>query len=409
MENGSVRPLDSGSVPPSADEQFYARLTPLESFADVTDLANYAPAPDSWLVVITDVRGSTRAIEAGRYRDVNALGVASIIGVKNALPDLEIPFVFGGDGATLLAPSSRRQAIESALRGAGQLATEAFSLELRTSLVPVAELRAAGHVPGVARLRSGPHTVLAMFAGSAFSVAETWVKDATRGLDYQVSPEGDRTVDFEGFECRWRPIPARRGSMICLLVMALGPDETEQVHTYQRVLAALQAIVDPHEARPVTDAGLQLTPRAGDFSVEARVRSKKAAGDDFTRAERSARKQNTVGRVLTSLGVRAFGFDAKQYKHQVTENTDFRKFDATLRMVLDLTEDERSGVLALLEHERDAGRVVYGIHQAAAALMTCLVRSYDGDHLHFVDGAEGGYALAAKQMKAQLQAWEGGR
>jgi len=197
--------------------------------------------------------------------------------------------------------------------------------------------------------------------------------------------------------------------MICLLVMALGPDETEQVHTYQRVLAALQAIVDPHEARPVTDAGLQLTPRAGDFSVEARVRSKKAAGDDFTRAERSARKQNTVGRVLTSLGVRAFGFDAKQYKHQVTENTDFRKFDATLRMVLDLTEDERSGVLALLEHERDAGRVVYGIHQAAAALMTCLVRSYDGDHLHFVDGADGGYALAAKQMKAQLQAWEGGR
>jgi hypothetical protein len=32
------------------------------------------------------------------------------------------------------------------------------------------------------------------------------------------------------------------------------------------------------------------------------------------------------------------------------------------------------------------------------------VKSYDGNHLHFVDGAEGGYALAAKQLKAQLQA-----
>jgi len=50
--------------------------------------------------------------------------------------------------------------------------------------------------------------------------------------------------------------------------------------------------------------------------------------------------------------------------------------------------------------------VAYGTHQASAALMTCLVRSYDGDHLHFVDGADGGYALAAKQMKAQLQARE---
>jgi len=386
-----------------ADEQFYARLKPLESFADVTDLTNYAPAPDSWLVVVTDVRGSTRAIEAGRYRDVNALGVASIIGVKNALPDLEIPFVFGGDGATLLAPASRREAIESALRGTKKLATEAFSLELRTSLVPVAELRAHGHVPGVARLRSGPHTVLAMFAGSAFSVAEAWVKDPTRGVAYQVAAEGDSAVDFEGFECRWRPIPARRGSMTCLLVMALASDETEQVRIYQHVLGALQAIVDPHQARPVTAAGLQLTPTNGDFSVEARVRSQQPAGDDFTRVERSARKQNTVGRVLTSLGVRAFGFDAKKYKSEVAENTDFRKFDATLRMVLDLTEHEHSDVLALLEHERDAGRVVYGTHQASAALMTCLVRSYDGDHLHFVDGADGGYALAAKQMKAQLQ------
>jgi hypothetical protein len=30
------------------------------------------------------------------------------------------------------------------------------------------------------------------------------------------------------------------------------------------------------------------------------------------------------------------------------------------------------------------------------------VRSYTGDHLHFVDGADGGYALAASELKAQL-------
>jgi hypothetical protein len=42
------------------------------------------------------------------------------------------------------------------------------------------------------------------------------------------------------------------------------------------------------------------------------------------------------------------------------------------------------------------------MHRSPAALVTCLVRSYDGDHVHFVDGSDGGYALAAKQMKAQL-------
>jgi hypothetical protein len=35
--------------------------------------------------------------------------------------------------------------------------------------------------------------------------------------------------------------------------------------------------------------------------------------------------------------------------------------------------------------------------------MTCYVRAYAADHVHFVDGADGGYALAAKQLKAQLR------
>jgi hypothetical protein len=28
----------------------------------------------------------------------------------------------------------------------------------------------------------------------------------------------------------------------------------------------------------------------------------------------------------------------------------------------------------------------------------------DGEHIHFIDGGDGGYAMAAKQMKAQSKA-----
>ena len=36
--------------------------------------------------------------------------------------------------------------------------------------------------------------------------------------------------------------------------------------------------------------------------------------------------------------------------------------------------------------------------------MTCVVPSYkDGTHIHFIDGGDGGYAMAAKQLKAQLK------
>ena len=35
--------------------------------------------------------------------------------------------------------------------------------------------------------------------------------------------------------------------------------------------------------------------------------------------------------------------------------------------------------------------------------MTCLVFGYDNRHVHFVDGAEGGYAMAARELKQRLK------
>ena len=70
-------------------------------------------------------------------------------------------------------------------------------------------------------------------------------------------------------------------------------------------------------------------------------------------------------------------------------------------MVLDLSRTELDAFVAFLEEQRRKARLVYGVHEAGSALITCFVRSYEGDHVHFVDGADGGYALAAKQLKRQ--------
>lgn len=40
---------------------------------------------------------------------------------------------------------------------------------------------------------------------------------------------------------------------------------------------------------------------------------------------------------------------------------------------------------------------------ADTALMTCLVFNLrKSEHVHFVDGGDGGFAIAAKQLKTQL-------
>ncbi len=74
---------------------FYRDLPEVLRFADVVDEGNYTEVPADWDVVMTDIRGSTQAIEKGLYRHVNALGASGIIALRNALPDVELPFVFG--------------------------------------------------------------------------------------------------------------------------------------------------------------------------------------------------------------------------------------------------------------------------------------------------------------------------
>lgn len=83
---------------------FYAELQSFDDFEAVSDLTRYTPAPDDWLVVIADIKGSTQAISEGRYKDVNMVGAACITAVLNVTRNHEIPYVFGGDGATLMVP-----------------------------------------------------------------------------------------------------------------------------------------------------------------------------------------------------------------------------------------------------------------------------------------------------------------
>ena len=42
----------------------------------------------------------------------------------------------------------------------------------------------------------------------------------------------------------------------------------------------------------------------------------------------------------------------------------------------------------------------FGLHRQPSAIMTCIVPSIsESTHVHFVDGAAGGYALAARRLK----------
>jgi hypothetical protein len=91
---------------------------------------------------------------------------------------------------------------------------------------------------------------------------------------------------------------------------------------------------------------------------------------------------------------------AGRYIASLCKNNDHLKIDDCLRMIIDVTCAQRDAIAQLLEEARQQQHIRWGWHFSSAALFTCVVRSPE-IHLHFVDGDEGGYTAAARDMDAR--------
>ncbi|MBN8539531.1 MAG: DUF3095 domain-containing protein [Deltaproteobacteria bacterium] len=389
-----------------SSESFYSDLMPFTKFSDLTNATHYRAVPEDWWIIVTDIVGSTKAIEQNRYKDVNLLGASSIVAILNKLKGKQIPFVFGGDGATILIHNSDLKVVRPALIGAQRLARDVFSMELRAGLVPVIELLNRGATIEVAKFAISEKSQIATIRGGGLQLAEKLIKNPLPEFDkyrvIQLKNESANSANFEGLSCRWNPIKARKGEIMSLLVMATVKEEASSVKTYKDVIVLLESILDESDSRPVTpekiDRGLALSSLIKEMKIQAMGKSffghfKHLLAIFFEVA---------VMRILMLTGAKVKGwFTAEGYIRDLSANTDFQKFDDMIRMVRDCTKDQREKILAGLEKMKLERKIVYGAHFSNEALMTCLVFQLD-NHIHFVDGGGGGYALAAKQLKAQL-------
>ncbi|MEM8579160.1 MAG: DUF3095 family protein, partial [Pseudomonadota bacterium] len=77
-----------------------------------------------------------------------------------------------------------------------------------------------------------------------------------------------------------------------------------------------------------------------------------------------------------------------------------RKFDDGLKMTLDVDRDTAEALRRLLDKAEADGVLRYGWFEQDEAMMTCFVPSpLQDNHVHFIDGAAGGYAQAALRLK----------
>lgn len=381
-----------------ASEDFYQLLPVLDRFIDLADPSQYQVAPADWYVLMTDVAGSTAAIERGQYKAVNVLGASSIMVVLNAIAPLEVPFVFGGDGAVVLVPPAALGQAREALLGLKAIAHQAFELTLRVGVVPISALTPDRPVK-VAKFRLTPTYCQANFWGGGITQAERLIK--TEAM-YRLERDGNpAAANLAGLECRWRAIPSKLGHTLSLIVAAPKRGDILSPALVWEVFDEIQALYgNPPSYHPVALDRLMVALNPGQLSAEVKAHR---PGSGQWRYWAKAYLETLLGLGLMTLGVKAGGVDWGQYRREVRAASDYQKLDDSLRMVMAGTPAQTQQLTDYLEHRYQQGHLAYGLHISDRALMTCLILNRQDRHFHLIDSADGGYALAAKQLKTRLR------
>ena len=383
------------------NSDYFAAIPSFSDFRSVAQRDRYRPLPDGWLIGAADVVNSTGALADGRYKEVNTVGASIISAVMNLDRSLKFPFVFGGDGASFAVPGERRDAVSEALAACRTWSTEEIGLSLRAALIPIADIRTTGRDVRVARFSPSPHITYAMFAGGGVA----WADGRMKAGDYEIlpAPAGTRP-DLSGLSCRWKPMKARKGEILSLLV-APGPRATTE--TFGTLVESVQDLLADPFADEANGGGSPMTQDGPSYDwpprgLDIEARASAATGSRLSRWARYVPilAEQFVPIALQFFRTRSRNFDPAHYRQVTARNSDFRKFDDGLKMTVDCAPETSARIEAALQDANRQGVAYFGLHRQDSALMTCIVPSpLADDHMHFIDGAAGGYTMAAASLK----------
>ena len=387
-----------GSVPKRrrsdslCSRDFYAELEPFENFSDVVDPFLYRQLPPDWSIGLADIVNSTEAIAEGRYKTVNTVGAAVLAAVTNALPGVAYPFAFGGDGASLAVSEVDAPAARTALAQTAAWAEEFFGLNLRVAMIPVTAIREAGLDVRVARFAASGEVTYAMFTGGGIAWCDARMKEGSFSVSRAARGE---TPDLAGLYCGFAPIKSERGVILSLIAV---PTEIER--RFAEVVGDITALLGGNEAdgRAMPDRGPLPSWTAGGLKGPLAGGRARTGPATFL----VVLYQAVIARLILTANVPIGGYH-RGYRRQLVENTDFRKFDDCLRMTIDCTPSTAEAIEARLREASAAGVCHFGTHWQDSANLTCHIPSRSRpNHIHFLDGATGGYAAAAAKLKATI-------
>lgn len=375
---------------------FHDTLEIIPSFRLVSDYSRYTPLPDDWYLALADIRNSTDAIRLGRYKEVSMAGACIIAALNNFYKrDHFLPYLFGGDGSILALPDYQIDKVRGILAFCRNAVKNAYGLEMTAGIVSVRELRNQGQDIRVARLRMSEFIDQTIFWGSGLAYAEQLIKDNKQLDETQPIP-----ADFSGLECRWSQMPSSKDEVATYIIQAMGSSEEERVTIYERCFEEIETIYGPEEDfHPIREEALRMTANPKLLGVEWKLRTQPPTWKKRIIYGGKLVFQLLAGTYLMKFKKRTGDTDWGAYKPDLVRHADYKKFGDGLRFVAVGRVQQRMELTHFLESQFNNGTLAYGVQPSFAAMITCYVRDYQREHLHFVDGTDGGYAKASQELK----------
>ena len=357
---------------------------------------HFCEVPDSWSVIVTDVQNSTIAVEAGKQKQVNIAATGSIVACLNIsrVYNIEIPFFFGGDGATILVPDQLLNECLQALNVHRERCFTSFEFLLRVGYRNVADVKKNGAILNISKYRRNKFHIIPLIQGNGLQLAETEIK-LSNSQDMGIEELNADNLDLSGMECKWDliPPPVTGNEVLTLIINAVDVDQ--QWAIYSEILEQLNAVYGSDKKRnPLAVDRLKVTSSLSQLRNEVRMKYA------------TSRLRNFLSSLMRALFGKAYLKNTQKgrnYLNELVQLTEFLLMDGSINTVITGAPSQREQMLAILDKMEDEGNILYGYYISTASVLSCYVTTLDDYHVHFVDGENGGYTRASKVLKQKLQ------
>ena len=382
------------------DIKYYTQLKKsTKTLVDLlVDESDFSEIPSTWHVVVVDIKNSTKAVDDGKHHQINLTATGAIISVLNTLrkekKHIEIPYFFGGDGATFIIPSLLLKKTTQVLDNYSLHIKKNTELVLRVGHISVKALIAQKAYLKIVKHQLTDQLAIPIILGNGLKKAEEIIKSTFIEIE-DINFRKD-LLNLEGMECRWKEInPSQnKKKVICLLLDAVH--ENTQRAIYRDVLTKMDTIFGSFNNRqPIKTTNLELNFSIFKIWEEMKV----------TLANKNIMYlikhwfETLVGKWYFNMSK-----NGKQYLNQIGQLSHTFMLDGMINTIFTAEQPKIDLFVTYLNQLEKENKIIYGIHLTHASVMSCYVLDRKTKHAHFVDGTEGGYTSAAKMFKVKMKA-----